>query len=431
VDQEIVHRFDGALLRRVRAVPLYGSQEEIAVAMADPTDAEAVAELGGSTGSTLSLVIGCPASIRRALDYAFGPERGSLEPTGHGAADPASPGAARGDDSGDGASEASGERHVDVVWDRAGLNFLLYQLHAAREKRASEIHFLPAPEGIAVYYRTDQGLELQAIERPETSRYLRGRLAHLGAPDLGPEDALVAGGAIALEVRGERVQVGVCHCRAGADVTTVLRMSPAVAEAPDLADLGLPPIAEAEIRDFVDGPEGLVVVHGPPRSGGTTVLASLAALAARPHRRTLVLEPTRVAPYAAGATRVTVAGSASAPGLWQRLTVGLGADVVVLDGILCGDAIVEVLGGATIGRLVFARTDWLDGRRLLAHLVRSRDGGAVLRDRPFAMIALPAVRREGSGVWITPEEAERQAGLLTSTILADEDRDALFAGAEG
>jgi Type II secretion system (T2SS), protein E, N-terminal domain/Type II/IV secretion system protein len=417
IDADVARRFDPAVLRRVRAVPLYGNLEEVAVAMADPTDTEAIAELGASVGSTLSLVIGCPGSIRHALDILFGHERvASADASAHTAG------------ASSGASQPDVPSPADVVWDRTGLNFLLYQLHAAHEKRASEIHFIPMKEGLAVLYRTDQGLESQAIERPETSEYLRHRLALLGAPDLAAEHDLSTSGAAMIDVMGTPIHIGVCHCRTEQGVTTVLRLSPAASEAYELSTLGLSPIGEAEIRDFVEGPEGLVIVHGPPRSGGSTVLASLAALAARPQRRTLVIEPARVTPYPAGTTRVPASAGHADPGLWERLAIGLGADVVVLDGVLQGDAVADVLSGASIGRLVFARTDWLDGGKLLAYLSESRSGRAVLRDRPFAMIALPAVRREGSSVWVTPADAENQAGILACTILRDEDRDAMLQG---
>ena len=101
----------------------------------------------------------------------------------------------------------------------------------------------------------------------------------------------------------------------------------------------------------------------------------------------------------------------------------------MLDDVLRGGAIEGVLSGATVGRLVFARTDWLDGRRLLAELAASRHGRAVLRDRPFAMISLPSARREGSWVWATPDASEADAGILQATILTEEDRDAILLSA--
>jgi Type II secretion system (T2SS), protein E, N-terminal domain/Type II/IV secretion system protein len=420
-DLDLVRHFPESLLRRIQASPIFRNQEEIVIAMSDPTDRDAVLELRQAAGMEISLVIGCPASIRRVLDSVYGPERPH-----EGAAVPRERrGPARGHDF---ASEA--EARHGVVWDRSGSTFLLYHVHTARTARASEVHFVPTPDGISILYRTDRGVEARGVEQPETALYLRTRLAHLGAPDLDP-GATAAVGSVVVDLASDRIHVGVCHCRSSYGVTTVLRLVPEFAKAPDLSTLGLSPIGEAEIRDFVEGPEGLVIVYGPPRTGGSTVLASLAALASRMERRTVVFEPWRTAPYDPGATRIPVSGLVQGPIGWERLAVGLGADVVVLDDVLNGDAITDVLGGATVGRLVFARTDWLDGEKLLRRLAQSPSGRAVLRDRPFAMVKLPDARREGSAVWTTPEESETQAGLLEARILSEEERDRLLREAEG
>ncbi|HET7498571.1 MAG TPA: ATPase, T2SS/T4P/T4SS family [Candidatus Eisenbacteria bacterium] len=397
VDPEMVKRFPEGLLRRIQAVPLFGTEEEITFAMADPTDVDAVAELKAAAGIPASLVIGGPASIRRVLDSVYGPpESGSP----HAAPPPTS--------------------RRDIVWDRAGTNFLAYHLHAAVQARASEIHFIPAGSDLTVAYRTDAGLVTQTPEQPETSLYLRARLGVLGIPDVDDGRASSWGAAI-VELGPDRVAVSACHSRTDAGVATVLRLAPAPVEAPDLSLLGLSPIGEAEIREFIDGPEGLIVVTGPPRAGGSLVLASLAALAARADRRTLVFEPAHLLPYPPGTIRIPATDAAR----WEQLAVGLGADVVALDGVVDGEQVETLLHGAAVGRLVFVRTDWLDPKALIAHLTRSRAGRAALRDRPFALIALPAARREGSAVWVDPSRAEIQAGSLQVTILSDEKRDAL------
>src|SRR5207244_11514386 len=75
IDSEQVRRFPEQVLRRVQAVPLFGSRSELTVAMADPTDGDAVAELKQVAGGALSLVIGSPGSLRRAIDSVYGPGR--------------------------------------------------------------------------------------------------------------------------------------------------------------------------------------------------------------------------------------------------------------------------------------------------------------------------------------------------------------------
>jgi hypothetical protein len=411
IDQELVRRFPETLLRRTQAVPLFRSPEGVTIACADPSDHEAVAALQESAESAVSFVIGGPASIRRALDSVLGPAR-SIAPAGHiavlttGEESPAS----------------------DIVWDRGGRNFLLFHLHTARERKASEIHFIPNAASLTVSYRTEQGLEPQSNELPETALYLRTRLHSLGVPDLDHGDAATARGRTTVDLDGGRISLDVFHARTIGGVATVVRLSPLPLHAPELSSLGLSPIGEAEIREFVDGPEGIVVVTGPPRSGGSMVLASLASLAARPERRILVVDDGSPAPYPRDAVRIHSVSGASGGERWDTLALGLGADVVVLDGTLRGEAIADVLSGATVGRLVFARTDWLDGKALLAHLASRPSGRVVLRDRPFALVSLPSCRHEGVAAWTSHDDAEGRAGYLEVMLLSDEDRDALARG---
>ncbi|HEU4725300.1 MAG TPA: ATPase, T2SS/T4P/T4SS family [Candidatus Eisenbacteria bacterium] len=412
IDGELVRHFPESLLRRTQAVPLFRSAEDgITIACADPSDTEAIASLQEAAESAVSFVIGGPASIRRALDTILGPARPS-------------PAEARA------AILASGESTPasDIVWDRGGRNFLLFHLHTARERKASEIHFIPTVSSLTVAYRTDRGLEPQANELPETALYLRTRLHALGVPDLDHGSATTARGCVTVDLEGGRVALEVFHARTIAGVATVVRISPLPHQAPELSHLGLSPIGEAEIREFVDGPEGIVLVSGPPRSGGSMLLASLTALAARNERRVLILDDGAVVPYPHDAVRVHAAPGASSGERWDTLALGLGADVVVLDNTLRGEAIADVLSGATVGRLVFARTDWLDGKALLNYLASRPTGRAVLRDRPFALVMLPNCRHEGADAWASPEGAEGRAGCLEVTLLTDDDRDALARG---
>jgi hypothetical protein len=410
IDAEHVRRFPEAVLRRIQAVPLFGSRSELTVAMADPTDQDAVGELRRIVGGALSLVIGSPGSLRRAIDAVYGV---SKEPAAKAerVASVAPPE--------DGGQETA---RRDVVWDRAGTNFLLFHLHSARRKNASEIHFTPSEGTLAIHYRTDAGLEPQPPERPEAALYLRARLGVLGIFDLEGTNDLTSQGSIPIDVGPDRMVLNVSHCRAVSGIATVVRLSPRPDQVPELHALGVSPIAEAEIRDMVDGPEGIVIVHGPPRFGGSLILASLAALAARAQRRMLAIEPSGVTPYPEQVTRIMYGKREDALANWAEMVVGQGADVAILDDFLLGNSVAEALGGASVGRLVFVRTDWLDGKSLLAYLAKTRHGRAVFADRPIALLGLPAARCDGSRVWNTSED---RTGGLSATILTDEDRDAI------
>ena len=413
IDAAEVKRFPESLLRRVQAIPQFGSRNELAVAMADPTDQDAVAELRQTASGALSLVIGAPGSIRRAIDAIYGSGRETAA-----ASAVATP-------SGGGGAPAA--QH-DVVWDRAGGNLLSFHLHSARTKNASEVHFVPVEGGVSIYYRTDAGLEEQPGEKTESGVYLRARLGVLGISDLEGSSEFHTAGEIPIQVGAESLTLYVSNCRSPKGVATVIRLTPRPAQAPDLSTLGVSPIAEAEIREMVDGPEGVVIVHGPPRSGGSLILGALAALAARSNRRMLALEPNTCTPYPDSLTRVVFANRADALARWAGLVIGQGADVALLDDVMRGDSVAQILGGASVGRLVFARTDWLDGDELLTFLARSPHGKLVIRERPFALISLPNARRDGSRVWA---QSEDQPASLISKVLTDEDRDAILSRTTG
>jgi len=411
VDHDLVRTFPESLLRRTQAVPLFRSPEGLTIACADPSDGEAVASLQEAAESAVTFVIGGPASIRRALDAVLGPVRQCMADAGASVMEDgeAAPGS-------------------DIVWDRGGRNFLLFHLHAARERKVSELHFVPNGSSLTVSYRTDRGLEVLANELPETGQYLRTRLRSLGVPDLDRSDLASIRGSFLADLDGGRVACRVIHARTNGGIATVIRIGPVHDRAPDLATLGLSPIGEAEIREFVDGPEGLVIVTGPPRSGGSLVLASLAALAVRPERRVLVVDDGSAAPYPRDAVRVHAPSRDVAGERWDSLALGLGADVIVLDGVVGGEAVADVLSGPTVGRLIFARTDWLAPKTLLRFLASRPEGRVVLRDRPLALITLPHGRFEGAAVWASPDDAERRAGSLDVTLLTDDERDVLARG---
>lgn len=428
VDPAVVNRFPEGLLRRALAMPLIDSGGQIVVAMADPSDRSAVGELRKAAGAPIAVVVGAPAAIRRALSECRTPARESTTAEAGAPATEAAPPPPPAPAPAAPRVTAPGSRPAVTPPRPAGVELLLHHLDAARGVRASEIHFVPADaETFSVYYRTDAGLAQRESTPAAAIRALREQLHTLGVPDLPrPEDSFAQGWA-ALSVGDTRTQFHTTHCRSTGGVATVLRVGPRLDVAPQISTLGLTPLAEAELAELCEGPEGLVIVHGPPHSCGTTVLASLAALAARADRRIVVLEPAPHAPYPPGTTRVRFGSRDQAARIWTDLMLGQGADVMALDEVLYGEAVESLLCGAAIGRLVFARTDWLDGQELLRFLARSRHARPALHDRPLVLVGLPVGRREGSAVWSAAEEGGLRPGTLTATLLSLEDRDALLS----
>ena len=85
LDHDLVRSIRPALLYQHRVVPLVRIQDSITVAMADPTDAEPLIEIGGHTGCEIETAIAAAQAILAALDSVFTPEERRLalarEPT--------------------------------------------------------------------------------------------------------------------------------------------------------------------------------------------------------------------------------------------------------------------------------------------------------------------------------------------------------------
>ena len=378
LDFELVRGYPYALLKRMHAVPLVQVDRELTVAFADPTDADAVAELGAETGCDVRVAVATPTQIGDALDAVFGVRREERRPAPEPAQGP------------------SGVRH-DVLWDRSGMMFLQFHVATAIAQRASEIHFVPGPGQISVLYRVGADLTQIAVESSEQGTILLARIEALGGPSLA-QDAVQERGRILCPTPAGEAALEVSIARGADGEAVTLFVGSRGLSAPGLDALGIDAVDADRLRNILDGPAGLVVVTGPRRAGGSTTLAALAGGCDSERRRVLFVESRGGVPVT-GTTRIVV-DAERARASWRDLAVGQAADVLALDDVLEGDAIAEVLSPAASGRLLLVRTDWQDTFPLLARLLAEPEGRTVLPARLQAIIQQRLIRhdpRERSG----------------------------------
>ncbi|MEO6462219.1 MAG: ATPase, T2SS/T4P/T4SS family, partial [Candidatus Eisenbacteria bacterium] len=335
----------------------------------------ALDRLQAAAGAPLSIVIGTPTAIRRALDHAFGPR--------------SSPGSdvARHADPNESA-------HVyDVVWERSGDTFLAFHAVSALRRGSRELHFLPRDGELKVHYREAGSLVEVADEPLHMLDSLLARIEALGGPSPG----------VALHTRGRLhcplpqgdvlLDASLLTTREGTHVTLVLH--PEAGAPPMLESIGVDPGDAAELREALAGGVGLVVVAGPPDAGGSTLLASLATFALAPGARVLALEVEPTTILLPGATRIQLP-AAEARSSWADIAVAQRADVVLLDDVLTGTDLGAVLDGAVSQRLVLVRTDWCDTAALLDHLLALPGARATLARRMLAVLQVRRVQAEPS-----------------------------------
>lgn len=401
LDPALVRGFDETLLRRGDAVPLLRSDTGLSIAVADPTDDLALDRLEAAAGVPLQLVIGTPTAIHRALDHVLGARRPDVRS------------AARPGPAGEGATP-----HYDVVWERSGETFLAFHVASALRRGAAEIHFLPGAGQLRVHYRVAGRLVEIAGEPERLLASLLARLEVLGGPTLG--EGFHARGRVVCPLPAGDVILVASLLRALDGVTVTLSLPEEARADHSLESLGVDPGDAAELREALATGAGLVLVGGPPSSGGGSLLAALAEAAGTAGARVVVLESERPLPLS-GATRLALS-RVDAASAWPEIAVAQGADVLVLDQVLLGEAIVGVLDGAAAHRLVLARTDWCDSGALLDRLLAERGGRPTLAPR---LLALLQARRVHS-----PDEAGRPPLLVETLVVGDAVRDAIGGGAD-
>lgn len=393
LDAALVRGFHETLLRRSDAVPLLRAESSVSFAVADPTDDLALARLEAAAGVPLSLVIGTPTAIRRALDHVLGARRpDAAGETPHG----------------------PGTHHYDVVWERSGDTFLAFHVASALRSGAREIHFLPRDGQVQVHYREAGRLVQVAVEPIRMQESLLARIEALGGPVAG--EALHVRGRLRCPLPGGEVRLDASLLKSGDGTSITLVLHPDAGAAPSLESLGVDPADAAELREAIAPGAGVVLVGGPRGSGGSSLLAALAAHALAPGSRALALETRPSSAALPGVTRVEL-DPAQARSTWAEIAVAQRADLLLLDDVLTGASVAGVLDGAAARRLVLVRTDWDDTGALLAHLLALPGARTTLAPRLLAVLQARRV--------------EADPPLLVETLLVGETlRAAIGEGAD-
>ncbi len=361
LDEDLLRAFPEPLMRRLQFVPIVRTDEQVVVAAADPTDAEALREIEQVAGVRVDCVSATAGAIDRALDERLGTHH-ARRPR---AAAP-EPGA-----------------HFDIVWERSGETFLQFHLTRALRAGANEVHFVLAGGSLNVFHRVGTQIGPAHQEPADVVDVLSGRLEAMGMPPVTEQECHhTCSGMVRLDDRERPIHASRLVSRDRTSITIRLLRDPD--DRSRLDQLGLEPLDLARLRGLATEPHGLVLVCGPTGSGCSTTLAALLAELPTEERRWLVFaRDQRRWPQVPGLVDVITGPPVRR---WREVAVAHGADGLVLDGGLRGANVRGVLGSASHGRWVLARTDWEDTFSMIEWLDRHPRGRVMLARRLRAVI---------------------------------------------
>lgn len=247
------------LLQRCQAVPMARVGDELTVAMADPTDGQAVADLHVVTGARIRPAMADPAAIHAVLD-ALSAREAPLRPAlaldaGH-----------------------EGPAHRELAADPSGLAILRHHLARALAFGADELLVGPARGRMLVRCRRLRRVVDSARYPAPLLPAVIGRLRLLaGIEDSGEP---VSEGRLAATDAQRRAFDILVHLYAGSGGPAARLVCRPAAPAPrTLGSLGFGDDALAALRRAAAAPSGLVVACGPLGAGCSTTLHALLAAA--------------------------------------------------------------------------------------------------------------------------------------------------------
>jgi len=253
-------RVSARFLREARALPLSEDEQELALAMADPTDGYTMGAFEMVTGRTVKPWVAIPTELEAALERLYGAGKSVL-------------GQLVGDveQRDELAFDADVQQLKDLASEAPVIRLVSLLITNALDMRASDIHIEPFENRLIVRYRID-GV-LHEVESPprRLSAAVISRIKIMANLDIA-ERRLPQDGRIRLRVQGKDIDLRISTVPTMHGESVVMRILDKGGVALDFKRLGF---EEGTLKVFLDvllEPHGILLVTGPTGSGKTTTL---------------------------------------------------------------------------------------------------------------------------------------------------------------
>ncbi len=254
-------RVSARFLREARALPVREDEAELALAMADPTDAYTIGAFEMVTGRTVRPMVAIPTDLEAALERLYGAGRSAV---GQLIGDVET----RTDEL---TFDADVQQLKDLASEAPVIRLVSLLITNALDMRASDIHIEPFENRLIVRYRID-GV-LHEVESPprRLSAAVISRIKIMASLDIA-ERRLPQDGRIRLRVQGKEIDLRVSTVPTMHGESVVMRILDKGGVALDFAKLGFEDNALKAFLDVLMQPHGVLLVTGPTGSGKTTTL---------------------------------------------------------------------------------------------------------------------------------------------------------------
>jgi general secretion pathway protein E len=253
-------RLSPKFLRDAQAVPLREDEEELALAIADPTDSFVLSAVQMASGKRVRAFIAAPNEIDAALERLYGGGKSSMGQI----VDTIQ--------TRDEEQDWGDVEHLkDLASEAPVIRLVNLMLTKALESRASDIHIEPFENRLIVRYRID-GV-LHEVESPprRLSAAIISRVKIMASLDIA-ERRLPQDGRIKLRIQGKEIDLRVSTVPTMHGESVVMRILDKGGVPLNFESLGFDGSALERFLECLDQVHGILLVTGPTGSGKTTTL---------------------------------------------------------------------------------------------------------------------------------------------------------------
>ncbi len=263
IDPDVVRMISEQRARDLRSIPLFRVEKNITVAMADPTDSDALKEIRFVTGCEVEPVVASADEILNAIDIYYGREakmKDAIDSLTTNGVD---------------AVEESDEEEIlesqKLSQEAPVVKLVNMMIERAINKKASDIHVEPRERSLSIRYRVD-GVLSEAIVIPRMLKAaVISRLKILAKINIA-ERRIPQDGRFTVRTSGRKIDLRVSTFPTVHGEKVVMRILERSGTTIDLEDLGMNPEIFSKFTQILGLTNGIVLVTGPTGSGKSTTL---------------------------------------------------------------------------------------------------------------------------------------------------------------
>jgi len=247
------------LARKHVLIPIAMKEDKLVVAMADPTNRQAVEDITFYSGYQVERLLASEDEIKIAIREHYTLRKSNIQTAPERATS---------------ISIWKVDEEREYGYEAPVITLVDSLLHQAVNERASDIHWEPRENELIVKFRIDGLLEIKANLPLGMARSIASRIKIMAGMDVTerrkPQD-----GSFVLDLMNKRVDIRVSTFATVYGEKVVTRILDQETAKRSLTELGMRPELESDIRRLLKQTHGLILVAGPTGSGKTTTLYAL------------------------------------------------------------------------------------------------------------------------------------------------------------